>query len=660
MTENLEFQMKKQHIFYILLAFIVIISVLPWFKEGVAVTDDFRHHITKFWYVQYSFQHSGGFTEWMPFIYSGWPLTHFYHSLPYFLSLPFILIMKPVASLKASIVASFILSALAMFYASRKLFKNNQAAVIAAIFYIFAPLHFEFAYLSGSITRLWAYIFLPLAIAYFIALVEEGGKKNLIAASIFIAALAYTSVNITIAMTYFMVIYLIYHFFIREKKIAKSKIKELLLCIILILGLSAIWMIPYALENQDSSTARLTDKIFGDYPGATKTVQVFTRAFGRDVDGNQDRSFYISYIFLITSLVSLYTLKSKNQKIFGALGILGIIATVYTKPLNYIPLGGAVVFSTYFLMLAVVFLSFIAGNFVYKLSEMKNGMRFAILILLLFVVDVWPAHSTFYWSDQPTENYVNTPAVMDAYNFVKHQPGLFRTYTLAGEMPFIYTEKSEIGTEWTGYREGAFKPIRDLTDKLYKLALTNISSPELYANLGAMGVKFLIYPCIKGFEQVLPLAYSNNQVCVYENPLFTPLVTSPEKIAISERPITVADAYILEPCSGSCILERKRVKISNIDFQPEKITFSTAAEENGFVIVKESFFKPHWHAYVNGVEVDIRKAWPYYMAIQVPVGINQIELRYTTNKNHIIARIITLLTALYILWLIIQERKRRR
>ncbi len=642
-------KIRKEWILYCLLAIIIIISILPLFKEGIAETDDFRQHIAAFWWIKYSFVHYGKFTEWMPYIYSGWPLTHFYHSLPYFASLPIILLMKPAVALKASIAESFILAAIAMFFAVNKLTKRKDIAAIAATLYTFMPIHFEFLYVAGSISRLWACIFMPLVFAYFIFLMEEGGKKNAVLTGIFYAALAWSHLYITVVVSYFLTMYLFYHVFIQEKKIKISTLKELSLAAVIAIGLLAFWLVPFVMENHDSTAAGI-QKIFGGFPESVRISQIFVRNFGRDA--NEQGMFYISYALLGTTILGLLTMPFREKKIYSVFIFLGILLTIYTEPLKLIPLGGSVSLSTHFLFVAAFFMCIVAAMFIAKKINRKKSMLIGITLLVLFVIDVYPAHNSFRWTWQNAGMYTNTPEIIDVFSFVRQQPGLFRTYTLIGELPFIYTEHQEIGTIWTGYREGAFKPIRDLTDNIFHEFPANATFREL----GYMGTKYIIMPCIKDFDKLMPLAYGNKGVCVYENPLFRPVIESPCSVEIAETPTVQADAHILESCVTNCVIQRPSAKISGTIFEPEHISFATTSKDSAFIVVKVSYFRPHWHAYIDGQETKIRKAWPYYMLIEVPQGKHNVEFKYKTNSTHIIGFIVTIATVISIILMLIRKR----
>jgi uncharacterized membrane protein YfhO len=170
-----------------------------------------------------------------------------------------------------------------------------------------------------------------------------------------------------------------------------------------------------------------------------------------------------------------------------------------------------------------------------------------------------------------------------------------------------------------------------------------------------MGTKYIILPCITDFEKYLPLAYSNKAVCVYENPLFKPIIDSPETVIITKTPQQTADAYILEDCYLNCKLEKNKATIKNVQIEPETINFNTESNESSFVLVRMSYFEPHWHTYIDGKETKIRKAWPDYMLIEVPAGKYYIEFKYESNIIHLIAKIITLLAVLYLIFIMLPE-----
>lgn len=648
-----EINIKKEKFIYLVLIAIIIFSILPWFKEGMPYTDDFRHHITKFWWIKYSFEHYGKIVEWMPLIYSGWPLTHFYHSLPYFLSLPFILFMNAVTALKASIVTSFILSAIAMFFAAKKLTGKNEIAAIAPIFYTLAPMHFEFAYLSGSLSRLWTYVFLPLAFVYFIKMIEDGSKKDIITTGILFAALVYTNINVAFTLSIVLFIYLIYHFIIKEKKINYKTFKNLMLTALITIGIISFWLIPFALENDQSSAIGQATKAFGGNPGSLSYKSLFIRDFGiKPSDGENVRYFYIGFSLILFAVISFFIKKFEYRNVFVLLAILCIFIATNTWVLKIVPFSELVSYTQYFILVAIVILSILAAIGIYSLSKInKNSSYLIILIpLILFVVDVYPAQSTYNWSNLPIEQYLNNNQILEAYNFIKNQSGLFRVYSVVGEISYMYTEKQEIGLEWTGFREGAFKPIRSLTDELLNSIRNNISDVRSNQLLGYMGTKYHIYPCLQNFDKNFKKIFTNDATCIYENPYFEPIVESPRKIIKSDTPqfLEKQSAVVLEKCETNCIDDVKPTEIENITFEPEKITFRTNGK--GYVLVKSAYFKPHWHAYVNNKEVQIRLAWPYYMLIEVPEGASDVIFKYQTNINHIAGWLISILTVIALIY----------
>ena len=652
---------KKEILLYSILILIIIFSISAWFKQGIPATDDFRSHLTKFWYVKYSYETYGKFLEWMPFIYSGWPLTHFYHPLSYYFSLPLMLLMKPVASLKASVALSFILSAIAMFYSANLLFKKKEIALVAAAIYLFMPMHFEFAYLSGSISRLWAYVFLPLAIAFFIKLVEENSLKYIILGALSFTVLTLSDLNIAFTLAVIMIFYLVYHL-IKTKKLG---IKNLSVFALLIILLSSFWLFPTLFESQQSTTMSLVEKVFVSPYNPVPYKSLFVRDFGLKKVGDQTvRYFYYGYVLLALVILSAVITKFEYRIPFLILSAICFLFSTMPKILILLPFSSLIMMNYYFILVSLPLLAMLAGAVSYALSNFNKKYSFLILIAIiaLFLIDVAPAQSTYSWSSNPTENYLNPPAIIDAYNFVKNQPGLFRVDSLVGEVPFVYTEKMEIGFGWMGYRQGALKPMRDISDNIFDRINKNISDEKTAEILGYLGDKYYVLPCIQNFT--FKTAYSNGAVCVYENPYFKPLIISPDSIIKNKNPDVFSmqlnnSAILLEDCENECTIKNNIAEIKNIKFEPEDISFETSSKNESYVLVKSTYFKPHWKAYIDSKEAEIKEAWPIYMLIKVPAGENTIELKYENNLIHTIGRLVSGLTILALIVLLIYRRKKK-
>ena len=611
---------------YAIIAIAVLIAILPWFSEGLPSTDDFRHHITKFWAI-----HENG-SEWQTSIYSGWPLTHFYHSLPYYVAYLFYF-LPAKTMLKTSIVLSFILVGILMYLASMKLTRNKIISVAATIFYIYLPIHFEYAYLSGSVSRLWSYAIVPIVIALYFDVLENKNKGWF---AISFAALMLTNLNQAFTMVPILLAILLLNF-------STKRVKNTAITAIFALLLISFWFVPLVLESSESSAAKT--QVFGGYPGSTTYTSIFSRTFELSTES---RPFYIGYSLIILAALSLL-LTYPNKKTFIITTILGIFLTTNASVLKFVPFSSMYLYSIYFFQIVLVFACIMAATTVYAATKINYGKIIAIAIIAAFIIDVYPAVTEYRWVDT-TEQFINSPQLITALKWVGAQPGQFRVYTLLGETPYIWHNKFEIGTEWMGYREGALNPIRKITDNLEVEYRRNPRDKTANDILEYFGTKYVVGPC--GEANV---AYSLGPYCVYDHAA-KPLVFTPEKIeqgSFEYSDVDVNTAYVKE-CSNICG-KNNNATITNILFEPKEITFK-AQSQGAYVLVASSYLEKHFSAYIDGKETPIIPAWPKYMLIYVPSGNHDISIKYGTHTTHLIFGLISIITLAGIVYLELRKK----
>jgi hypothetical protein len=54
---------RESWIAVIFVLLIAILTVKPWLQDGLPGTDDFRHHVTKFWWLDDQIKNEGAITE---------------------------------------------------------------------------------------------------------------------------------------------------------------------------------------------------------------------------------------------------------------------------------------------------------------------------------------------------------------------------------------------------------------------------------------------------------------------------------------------------------------------------------------------------------------------------------------------------------------------
>lgn len=95
----------------------------------------------------------------------GYPLFNFVYPLPYFLAiLVYFFHFGLVNTMKIIFAMTVPLSGIAMFLAARKLWKNNLAAVVCSLLYLYLPYRLVNLYVRGSIGESISTIFYPLII----------------------------------------------------------------------------------------------------------------------------------------------------------------------------------------------------------------------------------------------------------------------------------------------------------------------------------------------------------------------------------------------------------------------------------------------------------------------------------------------------------------
>jgi hypothetical protein len=272
--------------------------------------------------------------------------------------------------------------------------------------------------------------------------------------------------------------------------------------------------------------------------------------------------------------------------------------------------------TTYFIGISVFNFVMLASVAAESLAKKFNKKYLVYLLVLIVAIDLYPGINAFsyQWVNQPAENFVNSPKMIDAWNFIKNQPGDFVVLSAAGQAAEIYHEKQEFGFEWVGCPQCT----QPFTNKIHNDLWTELKDGKKNDEaLGYLGVKYYVVPCEAKLQN--KLAHSNREVCIYENEKFRPIVDS-------------------------------NAKISNVQKTLDSISFSTNSDNSTTVLVKITYFKPHWHAYVDGKEAQINTTWPEFIQINVPQGSHQVLVKYTTNKIHMISWLITILTSCSIIF----------
>ncbi|OIO65272.1 hypothetical protein AUJ68_03395 [Candidatus Woesearchaeota archaeon CG1_02_57_44] len=682
--------MRLKGLFLGILLILVLYSIAPLWQQGVPATDDFRHHLTKFWFLKEAVSETGRTQEWMPYIYSGWPFSQFYHSLPYYGSLPLILMMNPVTALKWSIILSMILSTLGMYWAAKIFTGRDDAALVASCLYALMPMRFEFAYYSGSISRLWGLIFLAPSLLFFAAaVVQRRGEWYRPAAAAY-SLLILSNVNMAYTVAWYWLALLVYrvasdaraarqggaqadagsnHDAAQNHPVARVDWRplagQLFAVLLIIVSLTAYFLLPLYAERTESTTFSIQGAgVFGGAPMPLSATMLLSRGFGLAAGG--ERHFYVGLVGMLLALAGvLLSRRLAHRWMLLFLGLFGLMVGG-TGLITLLPFSNMAVFATYHIANALVFVFVLAGLCVGALARSAGGNRWIVFGVLLAValLDVAPAARSFSWVNQPDAQFTNPPVLIDAWQWIAKQPGDFRVYSPIGQVPFMYHHKFEVGTEWMGYREGALQPIRKWTDDVEKAFRADPTSEDVARLLGYWGTRYYVLPCMD-VPSYFTLAYQNGQACVYENGFYAPLVTGASSVVKAQVAIAgfagnASTVLVDEACGdgANCTRSLTPAVVSDYRFDFGTITFT--ADSPGWVLVRSAGFKGHWSAMSGGKEYAIGQVWPKYMLLEVPAG--EVVMQYHKTPIQLFASGWSFAALLFLLlpWLRIVAKRHKK
>lgn len=179
----------------------------------------------------------------------GYPLFNFAYPFPYYLALiPLFMGFGFVGSIKILFALSVPLSVFFMFLLSRKLWKNDLAGLISAVFYTYLPYRFVDLFVRGSIGESLSFVIFPLLFYLSLKIKEKPQNISLtVISAIFYAVLVSTHNIMTVIFT---PIFLIFNYLLyQNSKQKKDFLKSLIIIFTLAVLLSAFFWFPALFEK---------------------------------------------------------------------------------------------------------------------------------------------------------------------------------------------------------------------------------------------------------------------------------------------------------------------------------------------------------------------------------------------------------------------------
>ncbi len=194
----------------------------------------------------------------------GEPLFNFYGQLAYAVGEIFHLLgFSLIDSLKLLFILSFVLSAVGMFYLSKYLWKNNFAALLSSVVYLYAPYRAVDVWVRGALPESMSFVLYPLIILFFEKYIDKNKKTDLLLFGLSVTALILNHNLSFILFLPFLLIWVGYRLVATKKW---NLLPGIAFVAVLTLGATAFYFLPVIFESQ-YVTLENTIRGYFDYKG---------------------------------------------------------------------------------------------------------------------------------------------------------------------------------------------------------------------------------------------------------------------------------------------------------------------------------------------------------------------------------------------------------
>lgn len=238
------------------LLIVIIVSLLPLIPllhPGLPLTHDGQDHVARIANFYQSLSEGNLIPRWAGNLNWGYghPILMFlYPASSYSASLFHLIGFPIVESVKIVFGLSFVLSGVFMYLWIRE-FLGDQAAVVGAVLYNFAPYRFVDLYVRGAIGEHVAFVFVPLVLFFLLKIAKEKrfNRFYFCFAALSLAGLILAHNAISIIFLPFIFVYAIYLVYINRTQARELVIQDIG---VLILGLSssAFFLVPAFVEGK--------------------------------------------------------------------------------------------------------------------------------------------------------------------------------------------------------------------------------------------------------------------------------------------------------------------------------------------------------------------------------------------------------------------------
>ncbi len=312
---------------FLLVGFFLIFVSLPAVKDltlkGAYTSHDITHHIVRLIQIDRIIREGQFPARWTGDLNMGYgyPLFMFNYPLPQYLGEIFHLSgLDFVSSIKMVFIFSLIASTITGYVFFRSLW-GTRAGLVAAIFYLYAPIRFINVYVSATIGNALAFAFIPLPFFSVVALSQSRTRS-----AVFFGAIGLAGVILSHNIMALMFLPIYFAFSLITVLTNKQK-KTLTLCILsttlLGFGLSSFFWLPAVIEKKYIRYDQILPGFYVSHFPTLKQLIYSPWGYGfswpgdnNDNPGRMSNQVGLAHLFVIAlTAVSLIWLLSNRKKI---------------------------------------------------------------------------------------------------------------------------------------------------------------------------------------------------------------------------------------------------------------------------------------------------------------------------------------------------------
>jgi hypothetical protein len=401
--------MKLKKIDWLIIFFLLLISIFAvkaLFHSGFYTSHDGEHQVIRLNHYLIGLRDGQWPVRWAgppAFNGFGYPLFIFTYRLPFFLGAIFSLIgFSLVDSVKAVFILSYCLSGIFMYLAQRKIWRKNLAALIGAIFYLWAPWRFSIIFVRASLGEAVCFLFFPLIIWSVLALQEKERKITLLLGAFSLAGLLLSHAMLTFLFLPFLVGLMGFCLWQTQKR--KSLVFNYLKLFLLSLSLSAYYWLPAMVETKVTLFGKIISDFYLQHFPTLKQLVYSPWGYGFSFPGSEQdaMSFQVGLaqwlaIFLAIFVLVWLRLRKERQDFFQRLNgffILLFMTAVFlmmpaSKPYwQFASQFFKIDFPFRYLALTTLFSSLIAGGLIAGIKKDKflKWLFYPTIVGFLFLI----------------------------------------------------------------------------------------------------------------------------------------------------------------------------------------------------------------------------------------------------------------------------------